>query len=69
VRAVKTWYRGRELGRGTFGTVFLESSEKGEEGNLRAVKDIAKDKNSKIKIDYNRELAAMATLSKVRGLE
>ena len=62
VEVVRTWHRGREIGRGGSGTVFLERSEKGE---LRAVKDIAKDKNSKIKINYQRELMAMAILAKV----
>ena len=59
VKAVKAWYRGRELGRGSFGTVFLERSERGEH---RAVKEIAKEKN---RIDYKRELMAMAMLAKV----
>ena len=63
VKVVKKWYRGRELGRGSFGTVFLEESEKGEH---RAVKDIAKDKNSRVTFDYRRELGAMAALAKVR---
>ena len=63
VAVVKSWYRDRELGRGSFGTVFLERSETGES---RAVKDIAKDKNSRIVIDYRRELMAMARLGKVR---
>ena len=53
VKVVKKWYRDRELGRGSFGTVFLEKSEKEE---YRAVKEIAKDKNSTVKIDYRREL-------------
>ena len=66
VKVVKKWYRGRELGRGSFGTVFLERSEKGER---RAVKEIAKDKNSRIVIDFRRELMAMAILAKVRDLE
>jgi hypothetical protein len=35
VEAVETWYRGPVLGRGSFGTVFLETSEGGK---LRAVK-------------------------------
>ena len=65
MKVVNTWHRGRELGRGTSGTVFLERSEKGE---LRAVKDIAKDMNSRIKIDYRRELMAMAVLAKVRDM-
>ena len=63
---MKTWYRGRELGRGSSGAVYLEWPEKGE---LRAVKDIAKDKNSRIKIDYRRDLMAMAILAKVRGVK
>jgi hypothetical protein len=62
VRVVKTWHKGRELGRGSFGTVFLETSEKGE---IRAVKEIPKHG----RIDYNRELVAMATLTKVREIE
>ena len=62
VEVVKTWYRGRELGRGSSATVFLERSEKGEH---RAVKVIAKDKSARI--DYRRELMAMAMLAKVRG--
>jgi hypothetical protein len=62
VSVVKNWRRGRELGRGSFGTVFLETSESGES---RAVKQIAKHG----KIDYNRELMAMAVLRKVRHME
>ena len=61
VTVVKNWYRGREVGRGTFGMVFLEESERGEQ---RAVRRIAKD--SRIIIDYKRELMAMAILAKVR---
>lgn len=64
VNVVKTWYRGRDLGRGISGTVFLEWSEIGES---RVVKDIVKDKNSAIRIDYKRKFMAMATLAKVRG--
>ena len=48
---VKNWYRGPELSRGSFGTVLLETSHGGER---RAVKEIAKDKNSRITIDYRR---------------
>ena len=66
VAAVKGWYRGRELGRGQFGTVFLERSEEGEH---RTVKDISKSKNSKTRIDYRRELVAMVVLTKVRDME
>ena len=66
VKVLENWYRDRELGRGTFGTVYLERSGKGE---LRAVKEIAKDRNSQIGIDYKRELAAMAILRQVRDTE
>ena len=62
VEVVKKWYRDRELGRGTFGRVFLERSERGED---RAVKEIAKRKDARMKIDYRRELMAMAILAKV----
>ena len=63
---VENWYRDRELGRGSFGTVFLERSERDE---YRAVKDIAKNKNSRIAIDYRRELMAMARLERVRDMD
>lgn len=63
VKAVKTWSRGRKLGHGSSGTVFLEWSEEGE---LRAVKDIQKNVDNRIKTDYRLELAAMAALAKVR---
>ena len=66
VTVVTDWYRDRELGRGSFGTVFLEKSGRGE---YRAVKDIAKNKNRRIVIDYRRELMAMAILSKVRDMD
>ena len=65
VEVVENWHRGRELGRGSFGTVFLERSEKGEH---RAVKDIVKQKGSRFVIDYKRELMAMARLAKVRDM-
>ena len=66
--AVETWYRGRELGRGSFGTVFLERSKRGK---YRAVKEIVKERNSPIIIDYRRELIAMAMLadSNVRDMD
>ena len=66
VKVVETWYRGREIGHGSSGTVYLEKSGKGKH---RAVKRIAKDKNSSIRIDYKRELTAMAMLSKVRDAD
>ena len=66
VEVVTNWSKERELGRGSFGTVFLEKTEKGER---RAVKEIMKDKNSRAKIDYRRELGAMAMLAKVREMK
>ena len=66
VKAVKTWRRERRLGSGGFGTVFLERSGTDE---LRAVKVIEKDMNSRAKIDYRRELIAMAVLAKVRDIK
>ena len=62
VKVVKTWRKGQELGRGTFGTVFLETSEIGEQ---RAVKEIARGQG---KFDYKRELMAMAILTKVQDV-
>jgi hypothetical protein len=62
VEVVKSWCREQELGRDSFGTAFLERSEKGE---IRAVKEIAKHGN----IDCNRELMAMAMLTKAREME
>ena len=66
VKVVGKWYRERELGRGSFGAVSLERSERGE---YRAVKEISKDRSSRVKIDYRRELMAMAILAKVRDIE
>jgi hypothetical protein len=54
------WYRVRELGNGGFGTVWLEMSETHE---LRAVKTISKGPGW----DYNRQLKAMAELTKVES--
>ena len=66
VKVTRKWYRERELGRGSFGAVSLERSERGE---YRAVKEISKDRSSKVKVDYKRELMAMAILAKVRDIE
>ena len=55
------WARERELGRGSFGVVWLE---KGGNGEQRALKVIEK-KYLPAEFDYRRELLAMAKLSKV----
>ena len=62
-RRVQNWHRRQELGRGSFGTVFLEESREGE---FRAVKEVAKSKSRTI--DRTRELTAMAILAKVRDM-
>ena len=63
-RRAQNWYRRQELGRGSFGTVFLEESRERE---FRAVKVLAKTQ-SRITIDHTRELKAMAVLAKVRDM-
>jgi hypothetical protein len=63
VRVEKRWARGKRIGRGTFGDVWLET---GTDGDKRAVKAIEKQITSRYKIDYMKELLAMAKLSKVR---
>ena len=62
----KTWKRVKEIGRGGFGVVWLESTG-GISSELRAVKEIGKNAGYHLgKIDYNQELEALALLSKVR---
>jgi len=60
VKAVK-WTRHKELGRGSFGVVWLEKGSNGEE---RALKEIEK-KYLPTEFDYRRELLATAKLSEV----
>ena len=54
------WTRCEELGRGSFGVVWLE---KARDGERRALKEVEK---KYLNFDYNRELLAMAKLSKVK---
>lgn len=66
VRRVKNyvkWKRGKTLGKGAFGEVWLEEEEAGE---LRAVKCL--ERHSEILIDagVTRELLALITLTEVR---
>lgn len=58
---ITEWNRSRILGRGTFGTVWLEKERR--QGTLRAVKEMRKDV---IGQEYSREILAMAKLKKVR---
>jgi hypothetical protein len=62
---IKRWKRGREIGRGGFGTVYLEEEDK-EEGQLRAVKIVQRRTDKQKVIEYLREVLAMANLSRVR---
>jgi len=58
------WERGRNLGTGSFGTVWLEKliAENSEE-KYRAVKEIRKGVQRSKAIDYSRELEAIAKFS------
>jgi serine/threonine protein kinase len=58
---IKRWKRERELGRGGFGTVYLEQDT---EGQLRAVKIVQRRTDKKV-VEYLREVLAMANLSRV----
>ena len=62
VKVVTIWSRKQHLGHGSYGRVWLETAEDGSE---RAVKEIAKEMCLREQIDYKRELAAMAKLSRV----
>ena len=54
------WKRQRRVGRGGYGTVWLEECIYGDpKGQLRAVKEIAKHESG----DFNRELEAIALFS------
>jgi hypothetical protein len=58
------WSRVKDIGRGAFGTVYLE---KAGCGSLRAVKELRKHGHRSKTIDYLRELLAMAYFSMVRA--
>ncbi|KAL8866503.1 MAG: hypothetical protein Q9174_006267, partial [Haloplaca sp. 1 TL-2023] len=58
---VERWSRKGELGRGGFGTVYLEFEEK---GSVRAVKELAKHTGRIKTIEVLREVLAMANFSK-----
>ena len=62
LKVVKRWRKKHDIGEGAFGIVWLEVEEDGSE---RAVKAISRRLCSYSKIDYRKELAAMAILSKV----
>jgi serine/threonine protein kinase len=64
MRIEERWERGRNLGTGSFGTVWLEKlvTENGEEKH-RALKEIRKGVQLPKAIDYSRELEAIAKFS------
>ena len=64
MRVEERWKRGRNLGTGSFGIVWLEKLivENGEE-KYRAVKEIRKGMQRSKAIDYSRELEAIAKFS------
>ena len=63
VVVVKEWKRIKRIGRGAFGTVWVEHDQ---EGNTRVVKEVVKETSSmSVKVDYKRELSALGRLSKV----
>ena len=61
VKVVKRWSRREVLGEGSFGTVWLEVEDN---GSKRAVKEISRRMCLKNTIDYKKELATMANLSR-----
>lgn len=64
VRIEEAWQRQAELGRGTFGAVYLERCVEGPKtGQLRAIKEIPKNHDAAPRIDYTRELEAVLKFS------
>ena len=64
VRKEERWKREREIGRGSFGTVWLERCIYGDsKGKIRAVKKVQKSESS----NYYRELEAIALFSHSRA--
>ena len=59
-RRVEKWQRKKELGRGAFGTVYLEAESKGA---VRAVKEIPQRAGGLKTVHHLREILAMAKLS------
>ncbi|MCJ1394210.1 hypothetical protein MMC18_007088 [Xylographa bjoerkii] len=59
------WYQKKLLGRGSFGHVYLETDSQGDENSQsRAVKILNKDDMQYVGVDYRKEIAALAKLSK-----
>jgi hypothetical protein len=65
VEVAETWTRKRRLGRGTYGTVWLEECQEPASNDgprVRAVKEIGIASGSKV-VDCSRELLAIAKFS------
>jgi hypothetical protein len=68
-RVEKRWYKERHIGHGAFGDVWLEVQKEHDRVTAkRAVKSIQKRRMESVKIDYKRELLALAKLSRVGGV-
>ncbi|MCJ1377232.1 hypothetical protein MMC17_000324 [Xylographa soralifera] len=64
------WYRKKLLGRGSFGQVYLESdSQVDENAQIRAVKILEKDDLQQAGVDWRKEVAALAKLSRPKYLQ
>ncbi|CAH0049178.1 unnamed protein product [Clonostachys solani] len=67
VKTEVTWKRSKRIGAGGFGSIWLERCvEGGSLGQLRAVKEIAKQPDATHAVDYTRELEAIAKFSHER---
>ena len=62
ITTVEQWHRLKELGYGYFGTVWLEQEHSGE---LRAVKELRKQRQASQSSHYLRELLALASFTRV----
>ena len=69
-RVEKRWDKERHIGHGAFGDVWLEvHKERDGLTTERAVKIIQKRRMESVKVDYKRELLALAKLSRVGGVK
>ena len=67
IKIEKKWYQGHSLDHKAFENVWVEhdSNVTDTVTAVRAVKEISKDFMQRIRLDYKRELIALATLSKI----
>ena len=66
IRREEQWVRERELGRGAYGTVYLERRAHGGTGTLRAVKELRKFVTLGQELDYLMELEAIVKFSNAK---